>query len=51
MPDFLPLQLLLVTFAGWVNRQQAGIIPYLPRTCRNAALAQAHTLRDAKWLE
>jgi len=29
MPDFLPLQLLLVTFSGWVNRQQAEVIDYL----------------------
>ena len=29
MPDFLPLQLLLVTFAGWVNRRQVEIIEYL----------------------
>jgi hypothetical protein len=29
MPDFLPLQLLLVTFAGWVNREQAQVIGYL----------------------
>jgi len=29
MPDFLPLQLLLVTFAGWVNRQQTEVIEYL----------------------
>ncbi len=29
MPDFLPLQLLLVSFAGWVNRQQAQVIDYL----------------------
>lgn len=29
MPDFLPLQLLLATFAGWVNRRQARVIEYL----------------------
>jgi len=29
MPDCLPLQLLLVTFAGWGNRQQAQLIDYL----------------------
>ena len=29
MPDFLPLQLLLVTFSGWVNRHQAEILKYL----------------------
>jgi len=29
MPDFLPLKLLLVTFAGWVSREQAQIIDYL----------------------
>ena len=29
MPDLLPLQLLLATFAGWVNRQQADVIAYL----------------------
>ena len=28
MPDFLPLQLLFVTFAGWVNRHQAEIIEH-----------------------
>ena len=27
--QFLPLQLLLLTFAGWVNRQQALMIDYL----------------------
>ncbi len=29
MSDLLPLQLLLVTFSGWVNRQQAQVIDYL----------------------
>ncbi|MFQ5472584.1 MAG: transposase [Dehalococcoidia bacterium] len=29
MSEFLPLQLLLVTFSGWVNRQQAHVIDYL----------------------
>ena len=29
MPDFLPLQLFLATFAGWVNREQAQVIAYL----------------------
>ena len=29
MPDLFPLQLLLATFAGWVNRHQAGAIEYL----------------------
>ena len=29
MPDFLPLQLLLATFAGWVNREQAQVVAYL----------------------
>ncbi len=29
MPDFFPLQLLLATFAGWVNRDQAKVIDYL----------------------
>ena len=29
MADFLPLQLLLATFAGWVNRHQAQVIEYL----------------------
>ena len=29
MPDFFPLQLLLATYAGWVNRQQAQAIDYL----------------------
>ena len=29
MADFLPLQLLLSTFAGWVNRNQAQVIDYL----------------------
>ena len=28
-PDFLPLQLLLATFAGWVNRHQTKVIEYL----------------------
>ncbi len=27
--DFFPLQLLLATFAGWVNRDQAQVIDYL----------------------
>ncbi len=27
--DFLPLQLLLATFAGWANRRQAQLIAYL----------------------
>jgi len=27
--DFLPLQLLLATFAGWLNRHQAQVIKYL----------------------
>ena len=29
MSNFLPLQLLLATFAGWVNRHQAHVIEYL----------------------
>ncbi len=29
MSDIFPLQLLLATFAGWVNRQQAQVIDYL----------------------
>jgi len=29
MPDFLPLQPLLATFGGWVNRHQAHAIEYL----------------------
>ena len=29
MPDLFPLHLLLATFAGWVNRQQAQVIDYL----------------------
>ena len=29
MPNFLPLQLFLATFAGWVNREQAQVITYL----------------------
>ena len=29
MPDLFPLQLLLATFAGWVNRHQAQAIDYL----------------------
>ena len=29
MPELFPLQLLLVSFAGWVNRHQAQIIEYL----------------------
>jgi hypothetical protein len=29
MPDFFPLQLLLATFGGWVNRHQADAIDYL----------------------
>jgi putative transposase len=28
-PPFRPLQLLLVIFAGWVNRQQLEVIEYL----------------------
>ncbi len=29
MPELFPLQLLLVSFAGWVNRHQAQVIEYL----------------------
>jgi len=29
MPDFFPLRLLLATFAGWVNREQAHVVAYL----------------------
>jgi putative transposase len=29
MPEILPLQLLLTTFAGWVNRHQTQVIDYL----------------------
>ncbi len=29
MPDIFPLQLLLATFAGWVNRDQGQVIAYL----------------------
>jgi hypothetical protein len=28
-PSFQPLQLLLVIFAGWVNRHQMDVIEYL----------------------
>ncbi len=28
-PDTFPLQILLATFSGWVNRQQAQAIDYL----------------------
>ena len=29
MSNFLPLQLLLTTFGGWLNRHQAQVIEYL----------------------
>ena len=29
MRNFFPLQLLLTTFAGWVNREQARVVAYL----------------------
>ncbi len=29
MHDFFPLQLLLATFAGWINREQAQVLAYL----------------------
>ena len=29
MAAFLPLQLLLATFAGWVNRHQSQVVDYL----------------------
>ncbi len=29
MRHFFPLQLLLATFAGWVNREQAQVVAYL----------------------
>ena len=29
MPNLFPLQLLLATFAGWVNREQAQVVAYL----------------------
>lgn len=29
MPDLTPLRLLLITFAGWVNRHQARVVDYL----------------------
>ena len=29
MPELFPLQLLLATFAGWVNRHQAQVVDYL----------------------
>ena len=29
MPDYFPLRLLLATFAGWVNREQARVVAYL----------------------
>ena len=29
MPDLFPLQLLLATFAGWVNRHRDEVIEYL----------------------
>ncbi len=38
MPDFFPLQLLLATFAGWVNRHQAQVIAYLVQ--ENAVLKE-----------
>lgn len=29
MPELFPLQLLLATSAGWVNREQAQVVVYL----------------------
>ena len=29
MPTTTPLHFLLLTFAGWVNRQQRGVVEYL----------------------
>ena len=29
MPDLFPLQLLLATFAGWLNRDHVKVIGYL----------------------
>ena len=29
MPDPFPLHLLLATFAGWINRDQAQVVAYL----------------------
>ncbi len=37
MSDFLPLQLLLATFAGWLNRHQAQVIEYLVEENRDLA--------------
>jgi len=29
MPELIPLQLLLTTFSGWVNREQGHVVAYL----------------------
>lgn len=37
MTEFFPTQLLLATFAGWVHREQAQAVAYLPEENRCCA--------------
>ena len=50
-PTFLPLQLLLLTFAGWVNRRQGQVIDYLReenRVLKEQLGGRAPRLTDAQ---
>ncbi len=46
-PDFLPLRLLLATFAGWVTRDQAQVIAYLVE--ENRVLKDQLKGRQSSW--
>ena len=50
MPHFFPLQLLLATFAGWVNREQAQVVAYL-RERNHQGLGNRLIVADAPAVE
>ncbi len=47
--DFLPLRLLLLTFAGWVNRHQQHVIDYLME--ENRVLREQLRGRRVRWTD
>jgi len=48
MIDFFPLQLLLTTFGGWVNRRQADVVAYLLEENR-VPWRSSSAARDSAW--
>jgi hypothetical protein len=46
-PEFRPLQLLLLMFAGWASRHQLDVIEYLQEENRVLKARLAHIIREA----